>query len=168
MDEIIRKLAISQKELLNLQKRLSQNSKLMAKEETQTFIFDLRDYADSLAIVTDPVKDAEAGKIYEAADLATILGEQNALLHQIIEGLKAMVAGTVAVDFFGQKDGELRRTLSSLEGLVELNGLTLQDNRDFQRLLQNEQITLSDPVAEAPHETGKKPGFFKRLFGKNE
>ncbi|SRR5699024_767636 len=167
MEETVIKLATSQKNLANIQKRLSQNTKLMAQENTQTFIFDLRDYVDGLAIVTDYVSAEETQK-FAVEDIATLLGEQNRLIHHLVEEIQKMIAGTVSVNFFKQEEGELRRTLGSLQGLIELNGFILQDNREFQRTIQDKKISVSDSVTERETKEGNKPGFLKRLFGKNK
>ncbi|MCD5001464.1 hypothetical protein IV487_03150 [Enterococcus saccharolyticus] len=152
INQYVQELANSQASLIHLQEGLLANQALMKQETAQEFIFDLRDYADSLAIVTDfvdePVVDSK-----DAAELSAILGEQNQLLHAIIQDISQTET------FFNQKGGELRRTLASLQGVLELNGLLLQDNRAFQQILkQTGEQTVEEPV--------EKSSFFQRLFGK--
>ncbi|KAF1305705.1 hypothetical protein [Candidatus Enterococcus willemsii] len=152
INQYVQELANSQASLIHLQEGLLANQALMKQETAQEFIFDLRDYADSLAIVTDfvdePVVDSK-----DAAELSAILGEQNQLLHAIIQDISQTET------FFNQKGGELRRTLASLQGVLELNGLLLQDNRAFQQILKQ----TGEQMVEKPIE---KSSFFQRLFGK--
>ncbi len=155
-NEYVQQLAASKAELVSLQRLLSQSS-LMTQTEQQTFIFDLRDYTDSLALVTDFV-ETTPGTEKDPQKISALLGEQNQLLQQLIQEIDQLLA--VDGTFFDQKDGELRRTLGSLQGVLELNGLLLQDNLKFQRVL-NEQPLEFSTVAPLT-----KPGFFQRLFGK--
>lgn len=152
INQYVQELANSQASLIQLQESLLANHALMKQASTQEFIFDLRDYADSLAIVTDFV-DEPVVHSKEATELSAILGEQNQLLHTIIQDISQTEV------FFNQKEGELRRTLASLQGVLELNGLLLQENLTFQRMLkQTDEPTVEQPV--------EKNSFFQRLFGK--
>jgi len=158
IERLIADLNRQQKELEAVHKQLMQTT-ITKEEESQTFLFDLKDYADSLSLVTvyaEPVQ-VEAPPVQR---LSAILGEQVQTLQQLIRILSAQEESEAA-DFYGQQGGELRRTIASLNGIVELNGLLLQDNLTFQRKLKDH------PLQQLPaQETANKPGFFQRLFGK--
>lgn len=165
IERLIADLNRQQKELEAVHKQLMQTT-ITKEEESQTFLFDLKDYADSLSLVTvyaEPVQ-VEAPPVQVEAPpvqrLSAILGEQVQTLQQLIRILSAQEESEAA-DFYGQQGGELRRTIASLNGIVELNGLLLQDNLTFQRKLKDhplQQVSVQ--------ETADKPGFFQRLFGK--
>jgi hypothetical protein len=158
-ETLVKELVIQQKELEALQKYLM-NTSITEDEVSQTFLFDLKDYADSLSLVTE-YAEAATMKERKVEELSSLLGEQSQTLLSLIKQLEEMeeVEGQ---DFFGQKDGELRRTIAGLKGILELNGLLLQDNLTFQRKWKD---AGSPTVTKEP--TAEKPGFFQRLFGKN-
>ena len=58
-------------------------------------------------------------------------------------------------DFYGQQDGELRRTIAGLKGILELNGLLLQDNLTFQRKWKD-----TDGTVVVKETASEKNGFF--------
>lgn len=157
-EELIMGLANQQNELEALQKQLMQTT-VTKDEESQTFLFDLKDYADSLSLVT-AFADAGQTEPRQVEELSAILGEQAQTLRALIQELSVQEEMETG-DFYGQKGGELRRTIASLNGILELNGLLLQDNLTFQRKLKN------DPPQQATNqESTNKPSFFQRLFGK--
>jgi hypothetical protein len=129
----------------------------MNREVTQTFIFELRDYADSLSIVTDFVEGATAKEV-GPTEISTVLSEQNQLVHTLVEELAQLIEENG--ELFGQKEGELRRTWTSLQGVLELNSLMLQDNLGFQRMLNDQLVDLDEVPAVC------KQGFFQRLLSK--
>jgi hypothetical protein len=90
IEEQLRQLAESQVSLVALQQRLCQNRSLMNREVTQTFIFELRDYADSLSIVTDFVEGATAKEV-GPTEISTVLSEQNQLVHTLVEELAQLI-----------------------------------------------------------------------------
>ncbi|WP_312542161.1 hypothetical protein [Enterococcus sp.] len=158
IERLIADLNRQQKELEAVHKQLMQTT-ITKEEESQTFLFDLKDYADSLSLVTvyaEPVQ-VEAPPVQR---LSAILGEQVQTLQQLIRILSAQEESEAA-DFYGQQGGELRRTIASLNGIVELNGLLLQYNLTFQRKLKDHPLQQL-----SVQETADKPGFFQRLFGK--
>ncbi len=157
IEEQLRRLAESQVSLVALQQRLCQNRSLMNREVTQTFIFELRDYADSLSIVTDFVEGATAKEV-GPTEISTVLSEQNQLVHTLVEELAQLIEENG--ELFGQKEGELRRTWTSLQGVLELNSLMLQDNLGFQRMLNDQLVDLDEVPAVC------KQGFFQRLLSK--
>lgn len=157
-EELIARLNSQQKELEALQKRLMQTT-ITKDEESQTFLFDLKDYVDSLSLVTVYANEAQTEE-RQAEELSIILSEQAQILRELIQALTEQEE-TEAADFYGQQGGDLRRTIASLNGIIELNGLLLQDNLTFQRKLKNDP-----PQSITAQERTSKPSFFQRLFGK--
>ena len=75
IEMIVSELSKRSSELEALQRKLSQ-SQLMNNEAAQTFIFDLKDYLDSLKLITDLVPSAATTTV-EVDQLSYVLGEQN-------------------------------------------------------------------------------------------
>lgn len=161
--ETVQTLANSQNSLIQLQDRLSMQSDVMKNETLQAFIFDLRDYADSLRIVTDFVKPTETSA-FEVADISTVLTDQNKWLRELITELGELEEENISHEFFDLNEGEIRRLIGSLQGVLELNGLNLQDNLTFQRVFKDQGFKLSTVTISAPKE--EKTRIFQRLFGK--
>ena len=157
LKEQVQNLGDSQICLRQVQNQLSQQTALMKKEENQLFIFELRDYVDSLSLVTDYVGKTTPKSVGPTA-ISGLLSEQNKLIRTLIHNMQQLEAEDG--DFFGQKEGELRRTLIGLQGILELNELLLQDNLIFQKQL----IDASAELISVAEET--KGGFFQRFFGK--
>lgn len=162
--ETLQALANSQGSLVTLQKRLSSTGEIMKDEALQTFVFDLRDYADSLRIVTD-LAPVNATEEIEVTEISRVFSEQNQLLRTLIADLEKLDETDQSQDFFNFKEGELRRLIGSLQGVLELNALNLQDNLNFQRQLKDKGITVSQTI-EKPTKEPEKTGILKRLFGK--
>lgn len=162
--ETLQSLTNSQGSLLSIQKRLSNTNEIMKDEALQNFVFDLRDYADSLRVVTDLASVTEV-KEMEATEIAQIFSEQNQLLRALITDLKKLDDNNQSHDFFEMNEGELRRLIGSLQGVLELNSLNLQDNLNFQRLLKEKNMTINQTTIISASEP-EKTGFFQRLFGK--
>lgn len=156
IEQHVQALAHSQANLAELQKKLSQQPQLIKQEATQTFLFDLRDYLDSLSIITDFVAK-QGTEPLTITEISKALTEQNQLVRTIITELEPIIEADGTL--FDQKDGALRRMLSNLQGIVELNGLMLQDNLNFQRI-------VSDLPEEVSKPTEEKKSFLKRIFGK--
>ncbi|MGX7196853.1 hypothetical protein [Enterococcus olivae] len=159
IEEQIQKLATTQANLEILQQKLSKNNKLMKEEIAQTFIFELRDYIDSLSIVTD-FTEKKADREMEVKEIGDVLGEQNQLLQLLISELQKLIEEEGS--FFDQKEGALRRVFSNLQGILEVNGLMLQDNLSFRRIFkeQSTDLTLEKEGA------SEKKSFLDRLFGR--
>jgi hypothetical protein len=158
-EEIVSELSKQSSGLEALQRKLSQ-TQLMNNEQAQTFIFDLKDYLDSLKLVTDWVPVSETSAV-EVDQLSQVLGEQNDGIQKLLSALNE-VEDDDDQHFFGRSAGELRRVVGSLTGILELNGLLLQDNRGFQQILKE-----SGPLQViATKEVPEKKGFLQKLFGK--
>lgn len=158
IEESLQALANSQASLRKLQQKLSQQSAVMKQEENQTFILELRDYVDSLSLITDFVEQVETKEVV-LTEISTLLSEQNQLMQTIIHHMEENVENDQV--FLGQQEGELRRTLIGLKGILELNGLMLQDNLAFQRRMKDVSLSAA-PISE----TNEKQGFFQRIFGR--
>lgn len=158
IEESLQALANSQASLRKLQQKLSQQSAVMKQEENQTFILELRDYVDSLSLITDFVEQVETKEVV-LTEISTLLSEQNQLMQTILHHMEENVENNQV--FLGQQEGELRRTLIGLKGILELNGLMLQDNLAFQRRMKDVSLSAA-PISE----TNEKQGFFQRIFGR--
>ncbi len=160
IEESLQALANSQASLRKLQQKLSQQSIVMKQEENQTFILELRDYVDSLSLITDFVEQVETKEVV-LTEISTLLSEQNQLMQTILHHIEENVENDQV--FLGQQEGELRRTLIGLKGILELNGLMLQDNLAFQRRMKDISLSAA-PISE----TNEKQGFFQRIFGRKQ
>lgn len=160
IEESLQALANSQASLRKLQQKLSQQSIVMKQEENQTFILELRDYVDSLSLITDFVEQVETKEVV-LTEISTLLSEQNQLMQTILHHIEENVENNQV--FLGQQEGELRRTLIGLKGILELNGLMLQDNLAFQRRMKDISLSAA-PISE----TNEKQGFFQRIFGRKQ
>ena len=160
IEESLQALANSQASLRKLQQKLSQQSAVMKQEENQTFILELRDYVDSLSLITDFVEQVETKEVV-LTEISTLLSEQNQLMQTILHHIEENVENNQV--FLGQQEGELRRTLIGLKGILELNGLMLQDNLAFQRRMKDVSLSAA-PISEAK----EKQGFFQRIFGRKQ
>lgn len=163
--ETVQALVNSQNSLLQLQNRLVNQGEVMKEESLQTFIFDLRDYADSLRVVTDLMEPTEIPTL-EVEEISAVLSKQNKWLRELIDMLETLEDNHTPEAFFGLSEGEIRRLKGSLQGVVELNTLNLQDNLTFQRVFKDKGYQLSKTVA--PQSQDTKPSFLKRLFGKTQ
>lgn len=163
--ETVQALVNSQYSLLQLQDRLVNQGEVMKEESLQTFIFDLRDYADSLRVVTDLMAPTEIPTL-EVEEISAVLSKQNKWLRELIDTLETLEDNHTPEAFFGLSEGEIRRLKGSLQGVVELNTLNLQDNLTFQRVFKDKGYQLSKTVA--PQSQDPKPSFLKRLFGKTQ
>lgn len=161
--ETLQALVNSQGSLLQLQDRLSMQGNLMKEETLQAFIFDLRDYGDSLRIITDFMKPTEISAL-EVKEISSVLSDQNKWLRALITALEDLEEREESQTFFDLSEGELRRLIGSLQGVLELNGMNLQDNLTFQRVFKDKGFQLSTLAIESA--TEEKSGFFQRLFGK--
>jgi hypothetical protein len=157
LKEQVQILSDSQRCLRQVQNQLSQQTALMKKEENQLFIFELRDYVDSLSLVTDYVEKTTPRSV-ESTTISALLSEQNQFIRTLIHNIQQLEEEDG--DFFGQKEGELRRTLIGLQGILELNELLLQDNFIFQKQLTDASAELTSVAEET------KGGFFQRFFVK--
>lgn len=160
IEESLQALANSQASLRKLQQKLSLQSAVMKQEENQTFILELRDYVDSLSLITDFVEQVETKEVV-LTEISTFLSEQNQLMQTILHHIEENVENDQV--FLGQQEGELRRTLIGLKGILELNGLMLQDNLAFQRRMKDVSLSAA-PISEAK----EKQGFFQRIFGRKQ
>lgn len=163
--QTLQTLVDTQNHLMQLQGRLANHAAIMKDETMQAFVFDLRDYLDSLRVVTDFVTPtAQAFEKLEVSELSYILADQNKLLRTLIEELNELEETQQTQTFFALSEGEVRRLVGSLTGVLELNGLNLQDNLTFQRRFKETGEKLPEATIEptAP----EKGGLFKRLFGK--
>lgn len=161
--ETVQALVNSQGSLLQLQDRLSMQGNVMKEETLQAFVFDLRDYADSLRIITDFMKPTDISDL-EVTEISGALSDQNKWLRALITDLEDLEERDAGNDFFDLSEGELRRLIGSLQGVLELNGMNLQDNLTFQRVFKDKGFQLSITAIEAVND--EKSGFFQRLFGK--
>ncbi|MHC5269140.1 hypothetical protein ACYSNO_08180 [Enterococcus sp. LJL98] len=161
--ETVQALVNSQGDLLHLQERLSMQKEVMSDERLQAFVFDLRDYADSLRILTDFMPSTMLS-VLEVSEISGALSDQNKWLRALITQLEDIEAREASSEFFDLSEGELRRLIGSLQGVLELNGMNLQDNLTFQRLFKEKGFQVA--TSAVPAQTPVKNGLFKRLFGK--
>ncbi|WP_291293451.1 hypothetical protein [Enterococcus sp.] len=159
-ETLVFELLVQQKQLEALQKRLIQTS-ISEDEASQTFLFDLKDYADSLSLVTT-YETASTLEESQVEEISAILGDQSQILRELIQQLEKL-EDNGKKDFYGQQEGELRRTIAGLKGILELNGLLLQDNLTFQRKWKDAGSTVA-----VKEPTSEKTGFLQRLFGKKK
>lgn len=126
---------------------------LMKNEEAQAFLFDLKDYSEALAVVTDLTKQSEEEtQKWTIAEISECLGRD-------YRALQALKLALISDNPFSElSEGDIRRIVGSLDGLVELNGILLQDNRQFQQLAK-------EPLVEEAAPTTKK-SFFQRILKK--
>lgn len=163
--QTLQTLVDTQNHLMQLQGRLANHAAIMKDETMQAFVFDLRDYLDSLRVVTDFVAPTAAEfEQLEVNELSHVLADQNKLLRTLIEELNELEETQQTQTFFALSEGEVRRLVGSLTGVLELNGLNLQDNLTFQR--QFKELGEKLPEATIEPTTPEKGGLFKRLFGK--
>ncbi|MGF1946706.1 hypothetical protein [Enterococcus gallinarum] len=159
-EALVLDLLVQQKQMEALQNYLMKTS-MVEDEASQTFLFDLKDYVDSLSLVTI-YETAPTIEERQVEEMSAILGDQAQTLRELIRQLEELEdAGKK--DFYGQQDGELRRTIAGLKGILELNGLLLQDNLTFQRKWKD-----TDGTVVVKETACEKNGFFQRLFGKNK
>lgn len=147
----IQNLAIRQQQL----ERLIQQTEVH-NEQLQMFLFDLTDYNQGLSVITDLVLEESTEQVddIKVTAIEHVLSEQRKYLVEVIRLLEEDMQPAL----LGQSSGGLRRILSSLKGLVEMNNYLSQDNRTFQRNYLSEQnIPVQKP----------KQNFLKRLFGKS-
>lgn len=126
-------------------------------EATQTFIFDLTDYTQSLTLMTDLIPEEATAEPITVSEIGTVVSQQRELL-MTLKGLLAEYLQTTPQPplWFQQTNGGLRRIVASIDGILEMNGYLLKDNHAFQQ---------EYPMAEqqvAP----RKESFFKKLFKK--
>ncbi|GGI64968.1 hypothetical protein GCM10011482_06220 [Enterococcus alcedinis] len=162
--ETLQALTNSQGSLIALQQRLSATRDIMKEEVLQNFVFDLRDYADSLRVVTD-LSTVTTIETIEVTEISRVFSEQNQLLRTLITDLEELDEQNKSQEFLNLTEGELRRLIGSLQGVLELNSLNLQDNLIFQRQLKDKGITVNQ-TTEVVVDEQEKTGFFQRLFGK--
>lgn len=132
LQQDIAELSQSKEDLTFLVSAMSKQSSLTNTKSAQVFIFDLRDYAEALDVITE-FAPAKPQNKYNLKQLNMILTEQNELLVRILKSLK-----TAQAEVLKLPEGQLRRTISSLEELKMLNNLILQDNLNFQYFVENE------------------------------
>lgn len=125
LQQDIAELSQSKEDLTFLVSAMSKQSSLTNTKSAQVFIFDLRDYAEALDVITEFAPTKPQNK-YNLKQLNMILTEQNELLVRILKSLK-----TAQAEVLKLPEGQLRRTISSLEELKMLNNLILQDNLNF-------------------------------------
>ncbi|OTN75419.1 hypothetical protein A5886_000489 [Enterococcus sp. 8G7_MSG3316] len=157
VEALVVTLKAQQAQMEALQLELS-HSQLMKNEQAQTFIYDLKDYLDSLAVVTDLVPKQETEGIV-VEELASTLGEQQGTLHRLIQALKKIEED--GDRFFDASEGEIRRMYGSLQGILELNSLLLQENPAFQQVIKKAGGIQEDVSTEV-----EKTSFLQRLFKK--
>lgn len=163
--QTLQTLVDTQNHLMQLQSRLANHATIMKDETMQAFVFDLRDYLDSLRVVTDFLApSSQKFEKLEVSELSNILADQNKLLRTLIEDLNELEEKQQTQTFFDLNEGEVRRLVGSLTGVLELNGLNLQDNLTFQRRFKETGEKLPEATIEPA--TTEKGGLFKRLFGK--
>lgn len=151
----IQNLAIRQQQL----ERLIQQTEVH-NEQLQMFLFDLTDYNQGLSVITDLVLEESTEQVddIKVTAIEHVLSEQRKYLVEVIRLLEETLEEDMQPALLGQSSGGLRRILSSLKGLVEMNNYLSQDNRTFQRNYLSEQnIPVQKP----------KQNFLKRLFGKS-
>jgi hypothetical protein len=132
------------------------------EETIQQFLFDLTDYAESFSVITQLMVEPADPRTLTANEVSSLLGEQRQYLDQLIPLLTEQqhIAETAQTTFLKQNAGGLRRIISSLNGLIELNSLMLQDNRQFQQQVKEKPLEKTIKRVERPK------GFFERLLGK--
>lgn len=157
---LVEQLSTQAKGMEALQKNLAE-SQLMNDPAAQAVIFDMKDYLDSLKIVTELVAIKEVAAL-EVTQLAAGLGAQQATLISLIQQLQE-IEEQDSNRFFGKSGGEIRRTRGSLQGILELNQLLLQENRGFQQQVKQQGVV---PAKVSPADEQKKSGLLQRIFGK--
>lgn len=166
VETLAEELKTSQTALKTLVLRLNRQKKLLEQETTREFIFDLRDYTDSLDIVTELVEAPEAETLLEISDLSGTLSAQNKLLREIADEL-TRAASDEQAEVLGQSGGQIRRLQGSLLGVQELNTLMLQDNLKFQPIAAGIELPgAAAAKTQAQEAVPEKKGFFQKLFGR--
>lgn len=127
------------------------------KEAYQEKVNDIRDYANGLAIVTY-LMPANGLGAYGDISLNEILRTQLGQIENVIQSLSTEEGTAEAEATFDLKESDLRRMISSLRGMMELNNL-MRKEEDIVFPAQ----PAAEKVAATPNE---KKGFFQKLFGR--
>jgi len=102
-EALVLDLLVQQKQMEALQNYLMKTS-MVEDEASQTFLFDLKDYVDSLSLVTI-YETAPTIEERQVEEMSAILGDQAQTLRELIRQLEELEdAGKK--DFYGQQDGE--------------------------------------------------------------
>lgn len=159
LTETIQVLSNSQALLKEFARQMEQDGRY-GKEEYREKVNDLRDYANGLAIVTYLVP-AKLPEVSGKVSLMQLLRDQVGQIGSVIQELQSDSGIEEAETRFGLKESDLRRMISSLKGMIEMNNLL--------RLEEEVQLVLKAPEdnEKLVREKSEKKGFFQKFFGRD-
>lgn len=159
LTETIQVLSNSQALLKEFARQMEQDGKY-GKEEYREKVNDLRDYANGLAIVTYLVP-AKLPEVSGEVSLMQLLRDQVGQIGNVIQELQSDSGIEEAEAGFDLKESDLRRMISSLKGMIEMNNLL--------RLEEEVQLVLKSPEdnEKLVREKSEKKGFFQKFFGRD-
>lgn len=160
LTESIQALSTSQALLKEFAKNMEKD-RTFGKEAYQEKINDIRDYANGLAIVTYLVP-AQNQMVFGDVSLQEILRNQLGQIQNVIQVLRTPAGASEAEATYDLKESDVRRMISSLQGMIEMNNL-MRKEEDV--VFTAKQVEEAKPK-EKPAATGEKKGFFQKLFGK--
>lgn len=160
LTESIQALSTSQALLKEFAKNMEKD-RTFGKEAYQEKINDIRDYANGLAIVTYLVP-AENQTVFGDISLQEILRTQLGQIQNVIHALRTPEGASEAEATYDLKESDVRRMVSSLQGMIEMNNLMRKEEDVVFPAKQVEEAQLK----EKPAATSEKKGFFQKLFGK--
>jgi hypothetical protein len=160
LTESIQALSTSQALLKEFAKNMEKD-RTFGKEAYQEKINDIRDYANGLAIVTYLVP-AQNQMVFGDVSLQEILRNQLGQIQNVIQVLRTPAGASEAEATYDLKESDVRRMISSLQGMIEMNNL-MRKEEDV--VFTAKQVEEAKPK-EKPAATSEKKGFFQKLFGK--
>lgn len=160
LTESIQALSTSQALLKEFAKNMEKD-RTFGKEAYQEKINDIRDYANGLAIVTYLVP-AENQGISGDVSLQEILRNQLGQIQNVIHALRTPEGVSEAETTYDLKESDVRRMISSLQGMIEMNNLMRKEEDVVLPIKQVEAAQGKERLSA----TGEKKGFFQKLFGK--
>lgn len=159
LTESIQALSTSQALLKEFAKNMEKD-RTFGKEAYQEKINDIRDYANGLAIVTYLVP-AQNQTVFGDVSLQEILRTQLGQIQNVIHALRTPEGASEAEATYDLKESDVRRMVSSLQGMIEMNNL-MRKEEDVVFPAKYEEAQFK----EKPAATSEKKGFFQKLFGK--
>ncbi|MDT2763777.1 hypothetical protein P7H31_05585 [Enterococcus asini] len=159
LTESIQALSTSQALLKEFAKNMEKD-RTFGKEAYQEKINDIRDYANGLAIVTYLVP-AQNQTVFGDVSLQEILRTQLGQIQNVIHALRTPEGASEAEATYDLKESDVRRMVSSLQGMIEMNNLMRKEEDVVFPAKYEEAQFKEKPVA-----TSEKKGFFQKLFGK--
>lgn len=160
LTESIQALSTSQALLKEFAKNMEKD-RTFGKEAYQEKINDIRDYANGLAIVTYLVP-AQNQMVFGDVSLQEILRSQLGQIQNVIHALRTPEGASEAEAIYDLKESDVRRMVSSLQGMIEMNNLMRKEEDVVFPTKHVEEAQFK----EKPAATSEKKGFFQKLFGK--